>query len=63
VSKFVNLNEFRKRKATGERAKQADENRCFHGRTKAVRAKDELQQGQLTAKVGGVLLDGKPEDK
>lgn len=54
----VNLNKFRKRKAKAERAKQADVNRRLHGRTKAERAREELQKQQLTRKVDGARLEG-----
>lgn len=54
----VNLNKFRKRKARVERAKRADVNRRLHGRTKAERARDELQKQQLTRKVDGARLEG-----
>lgn len=54
----VNLNKFRKRKAKAERAKQADVNRRLHGRTKAERAREELQKQQLTRRVDGARLEG-----
>jgi hypothetical protein len=61
----VNLNKFRKRKAKVDRAKQADTNRRLHGRTKAERAREELQKRQLTRKVDGARLErdaAKPRD-
>jgi hypothetical protein len=54
----VNLNKFRKRKAKADRAKQADVNRRLHGRSKAERAREELQKRQLTRKVDGARLEG-----
>lgn len=60
MGNVVNLNKFRKRKAKVERAKQADANRRLHGRTKAERAKDELQKKQLTRKVDGARLERAP---
>ncbi len=63
MSKIVNLNKFRKRKAKVERAKQADLNCRLHGRTKAEQAREELQKAQLSAKVDGALLRGDPEDQ
>jgi hypothetical protein len=54
----VNLNRFRKRKAKEDRQKRAEINRRVHGRTKAERARDELQKKQLTKAVDGAKLDG-----
>lgn len=57
MGNVVNLNKYRKRKAKVERAKRADVNRRLHGRTKAERAKEELQKRQLTRKVDGARLE------
>jgi hypothetical protein len=57
VGKVVKLNEFRKRKAKAEREKQAETNRRLHGRTKAERARDELQKKRLTRAVDGARLE------
>jgi hypothetical protein len=64
VGKVIKLNEFRKRKAKAEREKQADTNRRLHGRTKAERARDELQKKRLTQAVDGARLTApaKPAD-
>jgi len=56
MSKVVNLNKFRKRKAKLESARQAETNRRLHGRTAAERAHDELQKKQLDSKVEGAKL-------
>jgi len=53
----VNLNRFRKQKAKSEREKQAEINRRLHGRTKAERAREELQKRRLTRAVDGAKLD------
>lgn len=55
--KVIKLNEFRKRRAKAEREKQADTNRRLHGRTKAERARDELQKKRLTHAVEGARLE------
>ena len=56
-SKVVNLNKFRKQKAKTERVKRAAQNRLLHGRTKAERARDELQKKQLDRRVDGARLE------
>jgi hypothetical protein len=56
----VNLNKFRKRKAKAEREKRAETNRRLHGRTKAERARDQLQKQQLETKVDGARLEQDP---
>ncbi len=53
MSNVVNLNKFRKQKARAERSKQAETHRRWHGRTKAERAREELQKKQLDRKVDG----------
>jgi hypothetical protein len=62
MGNVVNLNKFRKRKAKAERAKRAEVNRRLHGRTKAERARDELQKRQLTRHVDGARLERTPND-
>ncbi len=56
MGKVINLNKFRKVKAKAEREKLADINRRLHGRTKAERARDELQKRQLDHQVDGAFL-------
>jgi hypothetical protein len=58
LAKVINLNKFRKQKAKTERVKRADQNRRLHGRTKAERARDELQKKQLDRHVEGARLEG-----
>ena len=62
VGKVVNLNRYRKQKAKLDRKKQADVNRRLHGRTKAERAREELQKQQLTRGLAGAKLEPGPSD-
>lgn len=57
MASVVNLNKFRKQKAKLERERRAETNRRLHGRTKAERARDELQKRLLDAKVDGAYLE------
>lgn len=57
VGIVVNLARFRKRKARVEGQKRAETNRRLHGRTKAERAREQLQKMQLTRHVDGAKLD------
>jgi hypothetical protein len=57
MGNVVNLNRFRKQKAKAEREKQADVNRRLHGRTKAERAREELQKQRLKRSVDGAKLE------
>jgi hypothetical protein len=57
MGNVVNLNKFRKRKAKAEAQNRAATNRRLHGRTKAERAREELQKRQLETKVDGARLD------
>lgn len=61
MGNVTNLNKFRKQKAKAARTKRAEVNRRLHGRTKAERARDELQKRQLTRHVEGALLERTPE--
>jgi hypothetical protein len=63
MSNVVNLNKFRKQRAKAQCEKRAETNRRLHGRTKAERAREELQKKQLTAKVDGALLSHHTEDE
>lgn len=60
MSKVVNLNQFRKRKAKLAKEKQAETNRRLHGRTKAERQRDLLQKRKLETQVDGARLDAEP---
>lgn len=60
MSKVVNLNQFRKRKAKLAKEQQAETNRRLHGRTKAERQRDLLQKKKLETQVDGARLDPNP---
>jgi len=60
MSKVVNLNKFRKRKAKLAREKLAETNRRVHGRTKAERQSDLLQKRKLETQVDGARLEPEP---
>ena len=62
VGDIVNLNKVRKRKAKVERAKKAETNRRFHGRTKLERQRDELQKQQLERGLHGKKLEKGPAE-
>jgi len=63
MGNVINLNRYRKQKAKVERTKQADVNRRLHGRTKAERARDELQKRQLTRALEGAKLERPPTNE
>ena len=63
MANVVNLNKFRKRKAKIEQEKKAETNRRLHGRTKAERAREELQKKQLTNRVHRAFLEKAKEDE
>jgi hypothetical protein len=62
MANVVNLNKFRKRKAKIEQEKKAETNRRLHGRTKAERAREELQKKHLTNRVHRAFLEKAKED-
>jgi hypothetical protein len=62
MGKVVNLNKFRKQKSKKDAAKRADTNRRLHGRTKAERARDELQKKRLKATVDGASMRGATDE-
>jgi uncharacterized protein DUF4169 len=62
MGKVVNLNKFRKEKSRKEAAKRAETNRRLHGRTKAERARDELQKKRLESVLHGASMKGKKDD-
>jgi hypothetical protein len=63
MTKVVNLNKFRKRKAREEQEKRAEVNRRLHGRTKAERARDAAQKERLEKQVDGKRLEDSPLDE
>jgi hypothetical protein len=57
MGNVVKLGRFRKQKAKADRKQKAEVNRRLHGRTKAERAREELQKQQLTKAVDGAKLE------
>jgi len=57
MGNVVKLSRFRKQKAKADRQQRAEVNRRLHGRTKAERAREELQKQQLTKAVDGAQLE------
>ncbi len=62
MGNVINLNRYRKRKAKTDAAKRAETNRRLHGRTKAERARDEMQKKRLEAKLDGKRLERDSSD-
>ena len=63
VASVINLNKFRKKKAKLERERRAETNRRLHGRSKAERAREELEKRLLEVKVEGAHLERNPPVK
>ncbi len=61
MSDVVNLNKFRKKKARGEKEKQAGENRAKHGLSKAEKAKYRRDMEKLASHIDGAKIDGKDD--
>ena len=57
----INLNRFRKQKAKKERAKQAEQNRLKHGRTKTERDLEARRKQLEVRHIDGHKLDRAPE--
>lgn len=57
MGKVINLNKARKQMARAAEQKQAEVNRRLHGRTRAERAREDLQKKQLTRAVEGARLE------
>lgn len=56
MSKVVNLNRFRKRKAKEDKERRAERNRRYHGRTKAEREQEEAARKRLEKRLDGAYL-------
>lgn len=56
MSKVVNLNRFRKRKAKEEKERRAERNRRYHGRTQAERKQEEAARQRLEKQLDGAYL-------
>lgn len=63
MSKVVNLNKFRKRKAKLAKEQRAATNRRLHGRTKAEREREQLQKSKLARQVEGSRLEPPKTDE
>ena len=63
MSKVVNLNKFRKRKAKLAKEQRAETNRRLHGRTKAERERELLQKSKLARQVEGARLEPPKTDE
>jgi len=62
MGNVVNLNKFRKRREKVEKQRRAEAHRRLHGRTKAERARDQLQKKQLTSRIDGAKLTPSAEE-
>ncbi len=56
MTKVVNLNRFRKKKAKEAKERRAEQNRRLHGRTTAERTREEYEKRRLDKKLDGALL-------
>jgi hypothetical protein len=63
MSKVINLNKFRKRKAKLANEQRAETNRRLHGRTKAERELELLQKSKLARQVEGARLEPPKTDE
>lgn len=64
MGNVVNLGRARKRQRKAAEQRRADENAIRHGRTKAEKARERMEQARLRAAVDGARLepsDGEPE--
>lgn len=60
MSNVVNLGRARKRKQQAAAKQHADENAIRHGRTKAEKARERMEQARLRAEVDGARLELAP---
>lgn len=61
MADIVNLRQFKKQKARGEREALADQNRALHGRTKAEKARQRLTSERDEKFVDGHRRERDPE--
>lgn len=61
MADVVNLRQFRKQKARGEREAAAEQNRALHGRTKAEKERDRISAERAENFVDGHRRDRDPE--
>lgn len=62
MADIVNLRQFKKQKARGDREAQAEQNRALHGRTKAEKQRDRLTIEQAEKFVEAHRRDRRSED-
>lgn len=62
MAEIVNLRQFRKQKARVEAEKAAQENRAFHGRTKADKQRDAIEKAAARAHLDGHRRDPRPDE-
>lgn len=60
MSNVVNLGRARKRKQQAAQKQRADENAIRHGRTKAEKTRERMEQTRLRARVDGARLEPAP---
>lgn len=60
MSNVVNLGRARKRKQQAAQQQRADENAVRHGRTKAEKTRERMEQARLRASVDGARLEPVP---
>ena len=63
MSKVINLNKFRKRKAKLAKEQRAETNRRLHGRTKSERERELLHKSKLARQVEGARLEPPKTDE
>ncbi|WP_269930363.1 DUF4169 family protein [Aminobacter sp. HY435] len=61
MADIVNLRQFRKQKARGDREALAEQNRALHGRTKAEKARERLTAERDDKFIDGHRLERDPE--
>jgi len=62
MGNVINLGRARKRKQRAAQAQRADENAIRHGRTKAEKTREHMEQARLRATVDGARLEVVPDD-
>jgi hypothetical protein len=62
MGNVINLGRARKRKREQAEQRRADENAIRHGRTKAEKTRERMEQGRLRATVDGARLEPAPGD-
>jgi hypothetical protein len=62
MGNVVNLGRARKRKREEAKQRRADENAIRHGRTKAEKTRERMEQGRLRAAVDGARLEPAKDD-